>query len=36
MCTPEAPAASMMGFSFSKMAPLWSKKGAVVGLAIEF
>lgn len=34
--TPEVPAASMMGVNFLKMALFWSKRGVVVGRAIEF
>lgn len=34
--TPEEPAASIIGFSFSKIAFFWSAKWAVVGRTIEF
>jgi len=36
MLTPEAPAESMIGFNFWKIALFWSNKGAVVGRATEF
>lgn len=36
MFTPEEPAASIIGFSFSKIAFFWSAKWAVVGRAMEF